>query len=276
MSRLTPHARSLVFFAITCIFASFAYGHFAGTNIFGCHTPGGQGSGNPCHCHDPSDWDVELACQDGRPVDENNEGGEGDGDGDGDGEGDPDNSGENPEEVEEEPTSWRGLKIAEEETCTDYDSDFYPYGSNSDWGIAASMGGLWGPYEEVCFETVYDVTVEHMVARKEAHDSGMCDDDPAIKAQFASDFLNLTLASSSVNSEKSAKDVAEWLPVNNQCWYVWRVIKVKQKYDLTIDIAERDAMEEVLDECSVNDLFFEVPKACQDSWVEYLTNPPQN
>ena len=64
-----------------------------------------------------------------------------------------------------------------------------------------------------------------MVATSEAHDSGLCAAPPSVKAVFASDLLNLTLASPRVNRHsKGAKDVAEWTPALNACWFVARTL----------------------------------------------------
>ena len=88
------------------------------------------------------------------------------------------------------------------------------------------MGGIiYGPYTGRWFESTRETDIEHIVARSEAHDSGLCAVDPATRERFASDLLNLTLASPTVNrQQKSAYDVAEWLPDLNQCWYVDRVV----------------------------------------------------
>ena len=67
----------------------------------------------------------------------------------------------------------------------------------------------------------------------------------------ASDVLNLTLASPQVNREqKRAYDATEWLPQQNRCWFADRVVQVRQKYALTIDRAEADALESVLSGCA--------------------------
>lgn len=58
-----------------------------------------------------------------------------------------------------------------------------------------------------------DTDIERIVARSDAHDSGLCAADAATKTRFSSDLLNLTLASPAVNrSQKAAKDAAEWGP----------------------------------------------------------------
>ena len=73
----------------------------------------------------------------------------------------------------------------------------------------------------------------------------------AVRSRFASDLLNLTLASPSVNRhQKSDHDAAEWLPALNQCWYVDRIVQVRQQYGLTIDPAEAQAIDQVLAACT--------------------------
>ena len=80
--------------------------------------------------------------------------------------------------------------------------------------IVAGMGGIiYGPYTGIWFASTSEADIEHIVARSEAHDSGLCAADAATRRQFAGDLLNLTLASPAVNrSQKSGKDAAEWLP----------------------------------------------------------------
>ena len=114
------------------------------------------------------------------------------------------------------------------------------------------MGGIiYGPYTGRLFESTRETDIEHIVARSEAHDSGLCAVDPATRERFASDLLNLTLASPTVNRhQKGAYDVAEWLPDLNQCWYADRVVQVRLKYSLTVDQREADALDEVMAGCA--------------------------
>ena len=49
-----------------------------------------------------------------------------------------------------------------------------------------------------------DTDIEHIVARSEAHDSGLCAASAAVKAAFARDLLNLTLASPRLNRYSEA------------------------------------------------------------------------
>ena len=94
-----------------------------------------------------------------------------------------------------------------------------------------------------------------MVATSEAHGSGLCAADAATKAAFASDLLNLTLASPGVNRHrKSGNDIAEWTPALNGCWFAARTLDVRRKYGLTIDRREAEAVEAVLSQCDSTEM----------------------
>ena len=114
------------------------------------------------------------------------------------------------------------------------------------------MGGIiYGPYTGRTFSSTRETDIEHIVARSEAHDSGLCAASPATRRRFSSDLLNLTLASPSVNRhQKSGKDATEWLPELNQCWYAARIVQVKREYGLTVDPREASALDAVLSGCS--------------------------
>ena len=149
--------------------------------------------------------------------------------------------------------TWRGLTVAPEYRCAAYDRRDYPY--NSRVLEADSSDGVYAPYTGRCFEDRRQTDVEHMIALSEAHDSGMCGRSIAEKARFAGDPLNLTLASPEVNrQQKRHHDAAAWLPEKNACWFAARVVEVRQKYDLTIDPAEAQALEAVLSACESTDL----------------------
>ena len=124
--------------------------------------------------------------------------------------------------------------------------------------IVESQGGnIYGPYTGSWFASTRETDIEHLVARSEAHDSGLCAATSERRREFAGDLLNLTLASPSVNRhQKSGKDAAEWLPDLNQCWFADRAIQVRRKYGLSIDQAEAYALDRVLAGCASTDLIF--------------------
>lgn len=147
--------------------------------------------------------------------------------------------------------SFRGLIVAPEHRCSPYDRADYPYPQSVELSIIEHFNGLiYGPYTGTCFQTRYDTDIEHIVSLVEAHDSGLCAAPPSVKRRFARDLLNLTLASPAVNrGQKSAKDLSEWLPSMNRCWYAKRTLEVRRKYALTIDRDEAAAIERILSKC---------------------------
>ena len=144
-----------------------------------------------------------------------------------------------------------GIPIRAENRCTPYESDDYRYPQSLEAQIMAEMdGSFYSPYTGETFAWGEDVDIEHIVARSEAHDSGLCAADIFTRLAFASDPLNLTFASPEVNrDQKVAKDVAEWLPALNKCWYVNRVVAVKRRYGLSMDAREAEAALAVLEAC---------------------------
>ncbi len=151
--------------------------------------------------------------------------------------------------------TYRGVHIAPEHRCAPYDRDDYPYPQSVEQRIVASLGAVYGPYTGSCFATTRATDIEHIVATSEAHDSGLCAAGATTKAAFAGDMLNLTLASPRVNRhQKGAKDVAEWTPTLNACWFAARTLDVRRKYALTIDRREADAVEAVLSRCDSTEM----------------------
>ena len=147
---------------------------------------------------------------------------------------------------------WRGIEVAPEDRCAPYDSDDYPYPQSVEDQIIAQLGGtIYSPYTCELFDSKRETDIEHIIARSEAHDSGLCDADAATRRRFAQDLLNLTLASPELNrQEKSGKDAAEWQPGQNTCWFAQTVVDVRLAYGLTVDPQERDALERMLAGCT--------------------------
>lgn len=121
-------------------------------------------------------------------------------------------------------------------------------------GCAVTAGKLDDKYlgESYAFERGSSkVDIDHIVSRANAWDTGAAAlSDDALR-EFANDPLNLLAVSSSLKRQKDEADAATWLPPNEdyRCEYVARQIAVKQKYGLWVAVAEKDAMERVLDTC---------------------------
>ncbi len=154
------------------------------------------------------------------------------------------------------PTStWRGIVVADENRCSPYDSGDYSYPQSVEDAIIDRLGGIYSPYTGECFAGKSETDIEHMVARSEAHDSGLCAADGGTRRSFSQDLDNLTLASPAVNrNQKGAKDAADWLPARNSCWFAATIVEVRRRYGLTIDQREADALDQVLASCTSTEL----------------------
>ena len=92
------------------------------------------------------------------------------------------------------------------------------------------------PYTCESFESTRETDIEHVLARSEAHDSGLCAADSATKRRFAVDIRNLTLASPPLNRQyKRARDASSWHPEHNRCRFAQTVVQIRQAYGQTID-----------------------------------------
>ncbi len=155
--------------------------------------------------------------------------------------------------------TWRGLLIEKENRCSPYNrSEDYIYSQSVEHKIVEDLGNkIYSPYSDEYFESINETDIEHIVSLSEAHDSSLCAADKKTKARFASDILNLTLASPAVNrNEKSGYDASGWLPQKNKCWFANKVIAVKKAYKLTVDSAELVALEKVISNCSSFEIVF--------------------
>ncbi|MCY3852198.1 MAG: excalibur calcium-binding domain-containing protein [Gammaproteobacteria bacterium] len=151
--------------------------------------------------------------------------------------------------------TWRGLIVEPEYRCSPYRSGDYSYPQSVEPKIVAELGKIYSPYTGQCFDNIRQTDIEHIVARSEAHDSGLCRADIATRKRFSSDPLNLTLASPRLNRcQKRAYDAVKWMPLINRCWFANRVLQVRLKYGLNIDRREAEALEQVLSTCTTTEI----------------------
>ena len=94
-----------------------------------------------------------------------------------------------------------------------------------------------------------DEHVDHIVALKEAYDSGAANWSNSRKRQFANDPLNQWCLEASLNQSKLDRDLAEWSGGScQQRNHIARfTIAVKAKYSLSVDPAEQRANQAALD-----------------------------
>ncbi len=133
-------------------------------------------------------------------------------------------------------------------------------------------GGPYSPYDGVCFPSFNYVDVEHIVARGEADESGMCSRTVAERTDFAVDLINLTFAPNSLNASKGKRDAGEIasagrskfrdsLTVAGKCFWAAQTVRVKSKYGLSVDAAEKTALDETLAECESSEISVGRPQA---------------
>lgn len=96
--------------------------------------------------------------------------------------------------------------------------------------------------------------IDHVVALKEAWDSGAWNWSADQRRDFANDLSQpyfLIAVSASSNRSKSDRDPAEWLPTNTsyRCAYVRIWIDVKRAWNLSVDQTEYDALRNTLAAC---------------------------
>ena len=149
--------------------------------------------------------------------------------------------------------TWMGLPVCEEAERTGYDRDVFgtAYTSLEDEiinGLPKSGEQVYTPYSCKLFDIRADGTaatdIDHIVALAEAYDSGLPDSQ---FRTFAGDLANLTIADPVVNrQQKSDRDGADWRPSRNTGWFAAQVVAVKQKYGLSVNPAERDALASML------------------------------
>lgn len=142
----------------------------------------------------------------------------------------------------------------ERDAFGDYDRDAL-LASNFD--SFPNCDGYFSRYDGECYEVGGgtskeeaddNVDVDHVVALKEAWDSGIANGD--LEA-FGGDTANLSLLTSDVNQqEKGDADIAEWTPSNQLCHYVKTYVSAKVKYDLSVDSTEKSTLEDLAGDCS--------------------------
>lgn len=117
------------------------------------------------------------------------------------------------------------------------------------------ISGLWyDPFTGNTFTDPSDLDIDHLVPLKEAHLSGAHSWTVSMREQYANDVDNpdsLIAVSKSANRSKGAKDVATWLPPNEEfhCEYVRRWIAVKDDWGMVMDALESEAVKTILEGC---------------------------
>ncbi|GAB3649567.1 HNH endonuclease family protein [Glycomyces tarimensis] len=162
------------------------------------------------------------------------------------------------------------LTVAAESHSSTYSRSLFPHWSSVGGGCTARQhvlardgvnvqtgsdcqpdSGRWqSDFDNTWTTSVSNATIDHVVALKEAWESGAWSWSTSRRQAFANDVNSpqLWIATSSVNSSKSDKDPAQWVPPNTsvRCDYVKAWINVKYRYGLSVNSAEKSAMQSQL------------------------------
>lgn len=117
------------------------------------------------------------------------------------------------------------------------------------------VGGEWlSLYDGYSTPNLQELEIDHMVPLAEAWDSGANAWPPEQREQFANDTVRpdaLIAVTAAMNQSKSDRDPAEWMPPNRDAWcrYTDAWITQKAAWQLTIDLSEHDALQNVLATC---------------------------
>ncbi|KXI29468.1 hypothetical protein AX660_12445 [Paraglaciecola hydrolytica] len=113
------------------------------------------------------------------------------------------------------------------------------------------FGAWYDPYSDQTFTNSSDLDVDHIVPLKFAHGHGADQWTREQKEKFANDYDNLLLVQASLNRQKGAKGLDEWLPPNHQyrCEYISKFNAVMDNYGLNYIPAEQRIINKMVKAC---------------------------
>ncbi|MFI7340245.1 HNH endonuclease family protein [Streptomyces sp. NPDC050085] len=123
----------------------------------------------------------------------------------------------------------------------------------TDSNCAATSGSWYSEYDGATWTASSDVDIDHVVPLSEAWKSGASGWTTAQRQAFANDLTRpqLIAVTDNVNQSKGDQDPAEWMPPRTAyaCTYLRMYVQVKHYYDLSVDSAEKSAIQSKLSGC---------------------------
>ncbi|MFW6693323.1 HNH endonuclease family protein [Streptomyces sp. MAR4 CNX-425] len=165
------------------------------------------------------------------------------------------------------------LTVAREGSMTGYDREKFPHWNavsgncnTREWvlrrdGDDVTTGadcypdsGSWYSYFDGVTRTApSQISIDHIVALAEAWRSGARGWSTSRREAFANDVTGpqLIAVTTEVNSSKGDRDPSDWRPPRTSSWcgYAKFWIHTKYRWNLTIDSAEKSAVQSMLDRC---------------------------
>ena len=143
------------------------------------------------------------------------------------------------------------------------------------------IAGDWvSPYDGAKWTNPSDIDIDHVIALKEAWDSGAWAWSAAQRKAFAketSDSRTLLAVTDSVNQSKSDKDPSNWLPPlqSYTCTYLGNWIAVKVRWSLSMDSSEFGRIKNLLQSTCSSLNIAPIPNLPNISGgTTVVTNPP--
>lgn len=114
-----------------------------------------------------------------------------------------------------------------------------------------ATGRWYSYYDGLTWTAASDVDIDHMVALKEAWESGARSWTASDRQRYANDLglgASLVAVTDNVNASKGDRDPAEWLPPRSaaRCSYVLQWMQVKYRWRLTVNSAEKSRLTSLL------------------------------
>ncbi|MFC6091427.1 HNH endonuclease family protein [Saccharothrix lopnurensis] len=165
------------------------------------------------------------------------------------------------------------LAVASEGSSSGYSRDKFPHwitvsgacntreqvlkrdGTNvvTDSSCAATSGRWYSPYDGATWSAAADVDIDHVVPLAEAWRSGASGWTTARREQFANDLAGpqLIAVTDNVNQAKGDQDPAQWKPPSTSYWctYAKMWTHTKYRWGLTVNSAEKSALQTMLGRC---------------------------
>lgn len=119
------------------------------------------------------------------------------------------------------------------------------------FGCKVIAGDWYSPYDGVAHEDPTEMDIDHVVALKEAWDSGAWAWSDSRRRAYANDLSDprpLIAVSAGVNRSKGDKDPSNWLPPNRTylCTYLSDWVAVKARWGLSMDQSEHGRIRKLL------------------------------